>query len=76
MTVGKVVQHPSAENTPHMTVAEALGLSDQMVDCCVMWTDQDGRVHIGWSKQSNADLAAYAVVLQYIAANRLIGDEE
>lgn len=72
---GKVIQHPSAENTPQMTIAEALGLSDQMVDCCVMWTDDRGNMHIGWSRQSNADLAAYAVVLQHLAAARLIEEE-
>jgi hypothetical protein len=71
----KVVQHPSAENTPSMTVAEAVGISDQMADCCIMWTDHDGNMHIGWSRQSNADLACYAVVLQHIAASRIIAEE-
>ena len=71
----KVIQHPSATNTPAMTVAEAVGLSDQMADCCIMWTDHDGNMNIGWSKQSNADLACYAVVLQHIAATRIIDAE-
>lgn len=74
--IGKVIQHPSAESTPAMTVAEAVGLSDQMADCCIMWTDLDGNMHIGWSRQEKADLAAYGVVLSYIAANRIIGGEE
>ena len=71
----QVIQHPSATNTPAMTVAEAVGLGDQMADCCIMWTDHDGNMHIGWSRQTNADLACYAVVLQHIAAVRIIGDE-
>lgn len=74
--IGKVIQHPSATNTPAMTVAEAIGLADKMVDVCIMWTDHDGNMHIGWSKQTNADLACYGVVLNYIAANRIIGDTE
>ncbi len=72
---GKVIQHPSATNTPAMTIAEAVGLSDQMADCCLMWTDHEGNMHIGWSKQGNADLAAYGVVLQHIAATRLVENE-
>lgn len=71
----KVIQHPSSTNTPAMTVAEAVGLSNEMADCCIMWTDHDGRMHIGWSKQTNADLACYAVVLQHVAAVRIIDDE-
>jgi hypothetical protein len=58
-----------------MTVAEAVGLSDQMADCCIMWTSHDGNMHIAWSRQSNADLAAYGVVLSSIAASRLIETE-
>ena len=69
---GKVVQHPSATSTPAMTVAEALGMSDQMMDCCIMWTDRDGNMHVGWSKQTGADLAAYGVVLSSIAASQLM----
>lgn len=68
----RVIQHPSSTNTPGMTVAEAVGLSDQMIDCCIMWTDAAGNMHIGWSRQSNADLACYAVALQHIAGTRLL----
>ena len=58
-----------------MTVAEAGGLADQMADVCIMWTGHDGNMHIAWSRQTNADLAAYAVVLQHIAASRITADE-
>ena len=71
---GKVIQHPSATNTPQMTLAECIGLGDQVADCCVMFTDTDGNMHIAWSKQTNEILAAYAVVLQHIAASRIIED--
>lgn len=71
----RVVQHPSAVNTPTMTVAEAVGLADQMADVCIMWTAHDGNMHIAWSRMSNADLAACAVVLGHIAAARLIETE-
>ena len=70
----KVIQHPSSTNTPSMTVAEAVGLSDQMADCCIMWTDENGVMHIGWSKMGDYDLAGYAVALQHIAASRIIND--
>lgn len=71
----KVVLHPSAESTPSMTVAEAVGMSDQMADCCIMFTDLEGDMHIAWSKQTDADLAAYGVVLSALAAARLIADD-
>lgn len=74
--MSRVIQHPSSINTPSMTVAEAVGMSDQMNDCCIMWTDRVGNMHIGWSKQSNADLACFAVVLQHIAATRLLEQED
>lgn len=74
--MGKIIQHPSAESTPQMTLADALGIAQagEMVDCCVMFTDQLGQMHIAWSRQSDADLAANAVVLAHIAATRLAGE--
>jgi hypothetical protein len=45
-----------------------------MADCLFMYTDMAGAMHIAWSRQSNADLAAVAVVLSRIAADRLIED--
>ena len=71
--MSRIIQHPAAENTPLMTMAEALGHAQEgrMADCVVMFTDTDGQMHIAWSKQSNADLAAAAVVLAQIAATRL-----
>jgi len=70
----KIVQHPSANTSPVSTCAEALGIaqSGMMGDCCVMWTDDAGNFHIGWSKMGNADLAAYGAVLTHMAARRLI----
>lgn len=75
----RIVQHPAnAKTTPLSTCAEAVGIAQagQMVDCIVMWTDERGNIHIGWSAQSNADLAAYGVVLTHIAGSRLLEIEE
>lgn len=71
--MAKIIQHPGIDSTPLMTLGEAVGFAQdgRMTDCCVMFTDTDGQMHIAWSKQSNADLAANAVVLAYIAASRL-----
>lgn len=73
----KVHQHPGIESTPIMTLAEAVGIAQagEMQDVCVMYTDKNGAMHIAWSQQSDADLAAYSVVLSNVAAARLIGDE-
>ncbi len=72
--ISKIVQHPNSRS-PQATVAEALGIAQAggMTDCCVMFADQDGVLHIAWHG-SNSDLAAYAVVLSRIAADRLIAD--
>lgn len=74
--MSRVVMHPSATQNPTMTVAEAMGMTDQMADCIIMFTDHDGKMHVAWSNQGNADLAAYGVALTHIAASRLIDDDE
>ena len=73
LALARIIQHPGAESTPLMTVADALGIAQEgrMMDCVLMFTDTEGQMHIAWSKQSNADLAASAVVLAHIAATRL-----
>jgi hypothetical protein len=43
-----------------------------MHQLCVLWTDRDGNFHIGWSKMSNVDLAAFGTVLTHMAGARLI----
>ena len=70
----KIVQHPSAEISPVSTCAETLGIaqSGQMRQCCIMWVDEDGNYHLGWSKMSNQDLAAYGVILTHVAGSRLV----
>ena len=72
--MSKIVLHPGVESTPQMTLAEALGHVHVMADCLVMFTDTKGQMHIAWSDQSNADLAASAVVLSHLAATRLVED--
>lgn len=76
MNVGKVVCHPSSDNraTPLMRIAEAMDLAAQMETVCIMWTDERGNFHIGWSKMSASDLAAYGAVLTHVAASRLVED--
>lgn len=72
--MGKVVCHPAADDkaTPLMRIAEALDLAEQMQSVCIMWTDQRGNYHIGWSSQMLSDLAAYGAVLTHVAASKLV----
>jgi hypothetical protein len=72
--MAKIVQHPGCANTPLMTIAEVLGFAQEgrVADCVVIFTDTDGEMHIAWSKQTNADLAASAVVLTTIAASKIM----
>lgn len=73
-TKSKIVQHPSSTNTPIMTISDALGRAQagEISDVLIVFTDTAGRMNIAWSKQSNEDLAAAAVVLSHIAASRLM----
>ncbi len=73
--MGRIVIHPGAEQTPLNTLVEVLDIAQggRMVDCIIMFTDADGKMHLAWSRQSNADLAAAAVVLQAAALDRLTG---
>jgi len=70
----KIVHHPSAETSPVSILAEGLSIAQAgiMQNCCVLWTDQDGNYHVGWSRANNVELAAFGAVLTHMAANRLI----
>lgn len=69
----KIIQHPSSAYTPSVVVSEAVGLMDRMEDAVILWTDKEtGEIHVGWSKQRPADLAAYAIVLHEIARSQVI----
>lgn len=75
--MAKIVCHPAADAsaTPQMRVSEALGLTDDMETVCIVWTDRRGNVHIGWSKMSDSDLAAYGAVLTHVAATKLCEEQ-
>lgn len=73
-TKSKIIQHPGTSNTPLMTISDALGRAQagEVADVLIIFTDNNGRMHVAWSKQSNEDLAANAVILAHIAATRLL----
>ncbi len=69
----KIVQHPSSDRTPIVLVSEAVELMARMEDAVILWTDREtGEMHVGWSQQTAADLAAYAIVLHEIARSQVI----
>ena len=69
----KIVPHPGVFRTPEITIMEALGvaMNGEMQDCIVIFTDTNGEMHISWSKQSGADLAAAALILEKVALAEL-----
>lgn len=69
----EVIQHPSAENTPLMTIADALARAQagEMASVCVIYETPDGTMRIACSKQTMKDVAAFSVVLARIASKRL-----